>query len=102
MLRLHANLQAEKHRINPQAEKHRGHAVPLLLHLNIALHGSSTSSSYSEPARKRREERERGKGGEEGSGGRGGCLFRASNQLSEHILQTEEEHRLRLQAKPAG
>ena len=25
------NLQAEKHRINPQAEKHRGHAVPLLL-----------------------------------------------------------------------
>ena len=31
------HLQAEKHRINPQAEKHRGHAVPLLLQLVLLL-----------------------------------------------------------------
>ena len=43
------NLQAEKHRINPQAEKHRGHAVPLLLQLVLLLNEQKAVNRLVEP-----------------------------------------------------
>ena len=47
------NLQAEKHRINPQAEKHRGHTVPLLLQLVLLLYEQKAVNRLIEPSHAR-------------------------------------------------